>query len=372
MNVPSVLRSCGALAVGGRATSGGRGLVALLAGLRHMSTGAQTNRQCLLKERPVEMPDASTWDIRDSPIPKPNDGEVLVKIKYASLDPAMRGWLREGKSYIPPVGIGEVMRALTIGEVVASNNAQYAVGDTVVGQGGIQQYHVTGGKELRKVDPKVLPMPTYIGGLGMPGMTAYFGLLHVGQPKEGETILVSAAAGAVGAIVGQIGKIKGCRVVGIAGGSAKCKYITEELGFDAAIDYKTDNIYKALKEKCPKGIDVYFDNVGGEILDAALSRLNRGARIPLCGAISQYNKQVPAGPRNYLSLLVNRARMEGFVVFDYAKEYKTAANEMIGWYGQGKLKFKEHVVEGGVDKFPSALNMLFTGDNFGKLVLKMD
>ncbi len=329
------------------------------------------NRQFKLAKRPVGMVKRSDFDFVDAPMPTAGDGEVLIKVLYLSLDPAMRGWMNEGKSYIPPVGIGEVMRAGAAGIVTASNNPAFAVGDHVTGALGVQEYAVSNGKGLIKVDPKLAPLPVYLGTLGMPGMTAYFGILEVGQLKDGETVVVSGAAGAVGQVVGQIAKIKGCRVIGIAGGADKCRYITEELGFDAAIDYKNENVTDGLKQHCPKGIDVYFDNVGGEILDAALSRLAMHARIVICGAISQYNNtEAVKGPSNYLSLLVNRASMKGMVVFDYASRYADAAKEMAGWMQQGKLKTREDVVE-GLETFPDTLLMLFKGENTGKLVLKV-
>ena len=329
------------------------------------------NKQITLAKRPVGLPEADTWHLADTEIPTAKEGEAILKTSYVSLDPAMRGWINDARSYIPPVQIGEVMRAGTVGQIVASNHPDIKVGDYYTGWGGVQQYCVVDGKGWHKVDPSLAPLPTYISTLGMPGMTAYFGLMDIGQPKEGETVLVSGAAGAVGSIVGQIAKIKGCRAVGIAGGKDKCDYVVNELGFDACIDYKTEDVRKAIKEHCPKGIDIYFDNVGGDILDAALTRLNFKARIPICGAISQYNATAPKGPANYLALLVNRARMEGFVVMDFAKDFRTAAMEMGGWMAQGKLKSKEHVEE-GIENFHEAFLKLFSGDKLGKLVLKVD
>ncbi|TXH06436.1 MAG: NADP-dependent oxidoreductase [Nevskiaceae bacterium] len=324
-----------------------------------------------LAARPVGLPKRSDWQFTEEAVPQPGDGQLLVKVQYLSLDPAMRGWMNEGKSYIPPVGIGEVMRAGAVGRVVASKHPKFAVGDHVVGTFGVQEYALSDGKGVNKVDPKLAPLPVYLGTLGMPGMTAYFGLLDVGELKSGDTVVVSGAAGAVGTVVGQIAKIKGCRVVGIAGGADKCAWIVNDLGFDAAIDYKTDDLKKALREHCPKGIDVYFDNVGGDILDAALTQLARGARIVICGAISQYNNTTPVkGPSNYLSLLVNRASMKGMVVFDYADRYAEAAREMAGWMMAGKLKSREDIVE-GLETFPETLLKLFKGENTGKLVLKI-
>lgn len=329
------------------------------------------NRQFKLARRPVGMVKRSDFDFVEAPVRDPEDGEFLVKILYLSLDPAMRGWMNEGKSYIPPVGLGEVMRAGAAGVIVASKHPSFAVGDHVVGALGVQEYAISNGKGLSKVDPTVAPLPVYLGTLGMPGMTAYFGILEVGELKDGETVVVSGAAGAVGQVVGQIAKIKGCHVVGIAGGADKCRYITEELGFDAAIDYKSEDVKEALKQHCPKGIDVYFDNVGGDILDAALSRLAMHARIVICGAISQYNNTEPVkGPSNYLSLLVNRASMKGMVVFDFAARYGEAVREMAGWMKQGKLKSREDIAE-GIENFPETLLKLFKGENTGKLVLKV-
>jgi len=302
---------------------------------------------------------------------EPGPGQVLVKVLYLSLDPAMRGWMNEGKSYIAPVRLGEVMRALGVGRVIASNDPSLATGDTVVGMTGVQEYTVANAKEMTKVDPRLAPLPRYLGALGMPGLTAYFGLIDIGQPKEGETVVVSAAAGAVGGVAGQIARIKGCRVVGIAGGAAKCRYIVRELGFDAAIDYKSEDVRRALAEHCPKGIDIYFDNVGGEILDIALSLAARKARIIICGAISQYNNlEAIEGPRSYLSLLINHARMEGFVVFDYAARYAEGTRALAGWVLAGKLKAREDVVD-GLETFPETLQKLYRGENFGKLVIRV-
>ena len=329
------------------------------------------NHQVRLAARPVGLPKRSDWQFTETPLPKPGDREVLVRTLYLSLDPAMRGWMNEGRSYIPPVGIGEVMRAGGIGRVVASNHPDFAVGDHVNGTLGIQDYAVLEGGRLTKVDPKLAPLPVFLNTLGMPGMTAYFGLLDVGQPKPGDTVVVSGAAGAVGASVGQIAKIKGCRAVGIAGGAAKCRYLVDELGFDAAIDYKAEDVREGLRTHCPKGVNVYFDNVGGDILDIVLTRLTLHGRVVICGAISQYNNTTPVkAPSNYLSLLVNRARMEGMVVFDYADRFPQARRDIAAWIAAGKLKSREDVVE-GLQTFPETLLKLFNGENFGKLVLKV-
>ncbi len=330
------------------------------------------NKQLILKKRPVGAPSADTWQLITNEIPEPQEGEVVVQTHYISLDPAMRGWMNETKSYIPPVAIDDVMRAGTIGKVIKANNhPKFKIGDVLTGWGGVQQYFATDGKGHFKVDTSMVPMPKYIGALGMPGMTAYFGILEVGKIKEGDRVLVSGAAGAVGSVVGQIAKIKGCSVVGIAGGAEKCKYVVEELGFDACIDYKNENIHAGIKQHCPKGIDVYFDNVGGEILDAALARLRMHARVVICGAISQYNnKEAIVGPKNYLSLLVNRATMQGMVVLDYADRYKEAGMQMGMWMMQGKLKTEEDIYE-GIENFYETYQRLFNGDKRGKLVLKV-
>ena len=330
-----------------------------------------TNRQFKLARRPSGMVKRSDFDFVESPLPTAGAGEVLVKILHVSLDPAMRGWMNEGKSYIPPVAIGEVMRAGAAGMVVESRHADFSVGDYVVGSLGVQEYGISNGKGLIRVDPAIAPLPVYLGTLGMPGMTAYFGILEVGRLKDGDTVVVSAAAGAVGQIVGQIAKIRGCTVIGIAGGADKCRYITDDLGFDAAINYKAENVREQLRHHCPKGIDVYFDNVGGDILDAALANLALHARIVICGAISQYNNtEAVKGPSNYLALLVNRASMTGMVVFDYAARYHEAVTAMGGWLKEGKLKTREHIVE-GLETFPETLLKLFRGENTGKLVLKV-
>ncbi|WP_324831051.1 NADP-dependent oxidoreductase [Pseudomonas saxonica] len=331
----------------------------------------ETNRQFLLAKRPVGAATRDTFTYQQVPVGQPKEGQILVKNQYLSLDPAMRGWMNEGKSYIPPVGLGEVMRALGVGEVIASSHPDFAVGDYVNGALGVQDYFLGEPQGFYKVDPKLAPLPVYLSALGMTGMTAYFALLEVGAPKAGDTVVISGAAGAVGSIAGQIAKLKGCRVVGIAGGKEKCKVLIEELGFDGVIDYKNEDVIAGLKRECPKGVDVYFDNVGGDILDAVLSQLNFKARVIICGAISQYNnKEAVKGPANYLSLLVNRARMEGFIVMDYADRYVAAGQEMAGWLAKGQLKSREHIVE-GLETFPETLMKLFSGENNGKLILKV-
>jgi NADPH-dependent curcumin reductase len=341
------------------------------------TTTALSNHQVRLAARPEGLPKASDWQHTSEPVAEPAEGGVLVKTLMISLDPAMRGWMNEGKSYIPPVGIGEVMRAGGIGVVLASKNAAFKAGDFVSVGTGVQEYALFTADQIKrvgmfKIDTRLGTLSQWLNVLGMPGMTGYFGLMDVGQPKAGETVVVSGAAGAVGQTVGQVAKIKGCRVVGIAGGAAKCQWVVDELGFDACIDYKAGPVKDGLKAHCPSGIDIYFDNVGGEILDTVLTRINRKARIVICGAISQYNNTTAVqGPKNYLSLLVNRARMEGIVVFDYADRYPVAVAEMAGYLKDGRMKSREDVVEGGVKAFPETLNKLFSGENFGKLVLKV-
>lgn len=331
-----------------------------------------TNRQIRLAARPVGEVSPKDWEHVSAPAETPGPGRFAGRTVAISLDPAMRGWLDDRPSYLPPVGLGEVMRAGSVVEVTASEHPGFRPGDMVVGTFGVQEQVVSDGKGALKIDTSLAPPSTYLGALGMPGMTAYFGLLDVGALKDGETVVVSGAAGAVGSMVGQIAKVKGCRVIGIAGGPEKCALLTDELGFDASIDHRAGDVRRALREHTPDGIDVYFDNVGGDILDAALTRLAMNARVVICGAISQYNNTTPVkGPSNYLSLLVRRARMEGFVVFDYAKRYAQAAQEIAGWIGDGRIKVKEHVVKGTVDDFPETLQMLFRGENVGKLVLEL-
>jgi len=328
------------------------------------------NKQVRLASRPEGLPNDSNWSLDEGPVPEPGDGEVLVKISYISLDPAMRAWMNEGATYIDDVKVGDVMRANTVGEVIESKSEKLQVGDTVQGVLGVQQYAVAKPKELLKIDASLAPIQSYLGVLGWPGMTAYFGLRDIGKAKEGDTVVISGAAGAVGSVAGQIAKIKGCRAIGIAGGPDKCRYLIDELGFDGAIDYKNENIRNRLSELCPKRVDVFFDNVGGEILDAVLSKIAMRARIVISGAISQYNNPRFRGPNNYMALLTYRARMEGFVVFDYAKECGKAAAEIAQWMSEGKLKNKEHIVE-GIENFPSAFLRLFSGEKLGKLVLKV-
>jgi NADPH-dependent curcumin reductase len=329
------------------------------------------NHQYRLAARPVGLPKRTDWSYVEEPARAPAANELLIKVQYLSLDPAMRGWMNEGRSYVPPVQIGEVMRAGGVGEVIESKHADFKPGDIVYGTLGIQEYATVDGKTLTKIDTSFASAPVFLGALGMPGMTAYFGLLDIGKPQPGQTVVVSGAAGAVGSVVGQIAKIRGCRAVGIAGGKEKCDFLVRELGFDAAVDYKSEDVKKSLRQHCPQGVDVYFDNVGGEILDIALTQLARHARIIICGAISQYNSTTGVrGPANYMSLLVNRASMTGMVVFDYADRYPQAMQEMAGWIAAGKLKTREDIVA-GLETFPETLLKLFKGENTGKLVLQV-
>ena len=332
---------------------------------------ATTNRVCkLVKRPPPGLVQRDVWAIEDQPLRAPGPGEFRVKIGFVSLDPAMRGWINDSKSYVPPVGLGEVMRSYSVGTIDASDHPDYKVGDAVQGLFGVQQYAISSGQNVGRVDLSKAPMQRWVGGLGMPGWTAYFGLLEVGQPKPGETVVVSAASGAVGSIVGQIAKLKGCRVVGIAGGAEKCRFLTNELGFDAAVDYKAGNLAADLKAACPKGIDVYFENVGGAILDAVLLQMNTFGRITVCGLISAYNAtSMPEGPRNLRCVLTQRLTMRGIVVFDWANRIPEAIRDLAAWHAEGKLKFREDVRKGGIDAYPETLNLLFSGDNNGKLVL---
>lgn len=332
-----------------------------------------TNRVCRLIKRPP--PGLVTRDVflfADEPPREPGSGEFRVKIEYVSLDPAMRGWMNDAKSYVAPVEIGAVMRAYAAGHIDSSNHPEFKVGDAVQGVLGVQQYAISNGKGIVKVDTASAPLERWLGGLGMPGWTAYFGLLEVGKPQPGETVVVSAASGAVGSIVGQIAKIKGCRAVGIAGGPEKCRYVVEELGFDACVDYKAGNLAMALKSAAPNGIDVYFENVGGEILDTVLLQMNTFGRIPVCGLISAYNATaVPDGPKNIRTVLTQRLTMRGLIVFDWADRVPEAIRELGAWHKAGKLHIREDVRTGGIDAYPDVLNLLYTSGNNGKLLLKV-
>jgi hypothetical protein len=328
------------------------------------------NRQVLLKQRPVGAPKTSDFELVSAPMPAPGPGEVFSRILYLSLDPYMRGRMNEGRSYATPVGIGQVMVGGTVGQVVESKHPGFAPGDFVVGYDGWQAYAVSNGAMLRKLDPKQAPISTALGVLGMPGMTAYVGLLDIGRPRAGETVVVSAASGAVGSAVGQIAKIMGCRAVGLAGSDRKCDHVVSELGFDTCINYKTQDVFEALRAACPTGIDVYFDNVGGPTLAAVLRLINRNARIPLCGLISQYNAtELPAGP-NLAPLLINRAMIKGFIVSDHMDRLGDFLRDCTRWVQEGRLKYREDLVE-GLESAPAALIGLLEGQNFGKLLVRV-
>jgi NADPH-dependent curcumin reductase len=328
------------------------------------------NKQVLLAARPAGMVKHSDFTIAENPLPEISEGEVLIKNEFISLDPAMRGWMNEGATYIKGVGIGEVMRAFAAGKIIESKNSHFAAGDAVQGLTGVQQYAISNGKNIFKADTTAFPLSWYLGILGMPGLTAYFGLLDKGQPKPGDTVLVSGAAGMIGSLVGQIAKLKGCKTIGIAGGKDKCTYVTNELGFDKVIDYKTEPVAEKIREYAPDGINIYFDNVGGEILDAALLNLAMGARVVICGAISQYNDAHFNGLKNYMKIISARGTLSGIIVLDYFSRAAEAGVELGAWLKEGKIKYREHIIE-GIEKYPEALQMLFTGDNYGKLLLKV-
>jgi NADPH-dependent curcumin reductase CurA len=330
------------------------------------------NQQWLIAARPRGEVKESDFRWNEAAIADPADGQVLVRTVYISLDPANRVWMNEADSYLPSLPLGNVMRGGGLGIVEESRNPDFAKGDIVQGLLGWQQYSLSDGKDLGKL-PKGLPVPltAFFGLLGHIGLTAYFGLLHVTDPKPGETLVISTAAGAVGSLVGQIGKIKGCHVVGLTGSDEKCRWIKDELGFDAAINYKTEDVAASLRSLCPEGIDLYYDNVGGDILDICLAQLAMRGRIVLCGAISIYNeKNRPPGPRHIFNLIIKRGRMEGFLVLDYLDRFLEAQIDMVGWLAEGKVKHAEHLVE-GLEYAPDALNLLFTGGNTGKVIVKL-
>ncbi len=333
-----------------------------------------TNRQWLLAKRPVGMVSRDNFEYAESPIPEPGEGEVLVRNLYLSFDPTQRGWMEDRESYLPPVAIGEPMRAGSVGQVAASNHPEFSEGDLVQTTGGWQDFVIAapgqGPMGLSKLPQGVLP-EMMLSVFGITGLTAYFGLLDLGEPKPGQTVLVSGAAGATGSVAGQIARIKGCRVVGIAGGPEKCAWLTEEAGFDAAIDYKNQNVNEQIGETCPDRVDIYFDNVGGDILEAALNHINMKARVVLCGGISGYNATAPVpGPANIMNLVVMRARMEGFIVLDYMPRAGEAIQELLGWIQSGELKYQVDMQE-GFDNIPDTLQRLFTGKNVGKQLLKI-
>jgi NADPH-dependent curcumin reductase CurA len=328
------------------------------------------NKQVLLASRPQGAVTEDNFRIVETPVVKPGDGEVLVRNEWLSLDPYMRGRMNDVKSYVKCVAIGEVMVGQTVGEVVESRDANFKPGDKVATPSGWQLYGVVSGKELTRIDAQRAPASAYLGVLGMPGMTAWFGLLEIGQPKPGNTVVVSAASGAVGSVVGQLAKLKGCRAVGIAGGRAKCDYVVNELGFDACIDYKAGDLLAQLREQCPQGIDVNFENVGGAILDTILRVMNMRSRIVVCGLISEYNATEPYGYTMLRSVLVNRIRMQGMIVFDWKDRYGEALKGLSGYLAEGKLKYRESIVE-GIDNAPKGLIALLKGENFGKQLIKL-
>lgn len=329
------------------------------------------NRQILLAKRPKGWPDDSIFRLVESPIPNPGDGEVLVRTVYLSVDPYMRGRMNDAKSYIPPFALSEVLTGGVVGQVEESKHPGFQKGDLVTGMMGWQDFSVVKGDHLNQVDTKLAPPSTALGVLGMPGLTAYFGLLEIGQPQQGETVVISGAAGAVGSLVGQIAKIKGCRVVGIAGSEEKVRFLKEDLGFDAVINYKTDPMKEAVTEACPDGVDVYFDNVGGEISDIVVSRINKFARIILCGQIALYNlEKTDVGPRVQSQLLINSALMKGFIVADYQKRFKEGLIQLAEWLSHGKIQYRENIVE-GLENAPRAFQGLFKGENLGKQLVKV-
>ena len=333
-----------------------------------------TNRQWLLAKRPHGVVTEANFEYREEPIPEPGDGQVLVRNLFLSFDPTQRGWMEDRESYMPPVAIGEPMRAGSVGQVVQSNHPDYAEGDLVQTLGGWQDFLVVdgaaGGIGLSKLPPGVTPQMA-IGVLGTTGQTAYFGMLDLGEPKEGETVLVSGAAGATGSVAGQIARIKGCRVIGIAGGPEKCEWLKSEARFDDVIDYKSENVDQRIGELCPNKVDVFFDNVGGDILEAALNHINLKARVVLCGGIAKYNATEPQpGPTNLMNLVVMRARMEGFIVIDYMDRFAEGAAALAGWMQEGQLVHRDDVQE-GFENIPNTLNRLFTGKNIGKQMLKI-
>ncbi|HEX8011784.1 MAG TPA: NADP-dependent oxidoreductase [Casimicrobiaceae bacterium] len=332
---------------------------------------AETNRQVILASRPQGPVTEDNFRIVDAPVPRPRAGEVLVRNQWLSLDPYMRGRMNEAKSYVPPVQLGEVMVGQTVGAVIESHDPRFHPGDPVLSSLGWQLYGVAKADELTPIDTRRAPASYYLGLLGMPGMTAWFGLSEIGKPKHGETLVVSAASGAVGSVVGQLAKIQGARAVGIAGGRAKCDYVVHELGFDACVDYKAGNLREDLSRACPNGVDVDFENVGGEILDTVLTMMNRASRIVVCGLIAEYNTAEPYGYKRLRSVLVNRIRMQGMIVFDWKERYGEALAGLAGYLAQGKLKYRESVVH-GIDNAPKGLIALLKGENFGKQLAKLD
>ncbi len=329
------------------------------------------NRQIVLARRPSGLPHLDDFRLEETPIPTPAEGQILVRNQFLSVDPYMRGRMNEGASYAPGLELGELMVGGTVGEVIGSRAPGYAAGDVVLTYSGWQEFAVIDATDARRVDPALAPISTSLGILGMPGITAWVGLLDIGQVRDTETVVVSGAAGAVGALAGQIARIKGCRVIGIAGTDAKTAYLTEELGFDAAINYRTQDVSAALSQACPDGIDVYFDNVGGEISDHVLRQMNEGGRISVCGQISQYNLADPEqGPRLGWLFIVKRLTMRGFIVSDHVDRYRVALREMAGWLADGRLKYREDIVD-GLENAPSAFIGMLQGDNIGKRLIRL-
>ena len=332
---------------------------------------SEATREIRLASRPEGAPVPENFELAEVPLPEPGEGEVLVRNSYLSVDPYMRGRMRDVKSYIPPFGVGDVLQGGAVGQVVASNSGKLEVGSWVQSQQGWREHYVSNGEGLLGVDPSLAPVSTSLGVLGMPGLTAYAGLTEFGRPQEGETVFVSAAAGAVGSVVGQLARIKGCRVVGSAGSPEKVKFLTGELGFDAAFDYKREDLKSALREHCPDGIDVYFDNVGGDHLEAALGRMNRFGRVPLCGMISLYNlEDPPPGPRNMAALLVSRVTMRGFIVTDHFGLYPRFVEEVSGYVRSGEMSYRETVLD-GIERMPEAFIGLLAGENLGKMLVRV-
>ena len=329
-------------------------------------------KRVVLASRPVGEPKPTDFRIEEYAVPTPGPGEVLLRTIWLSLDPYMRGRMSDGPSYAQPVPVNGVMEGGTVSEVAASNHPAFAKGDIVLSRSGWQTHAISNGQGLAKVDPKIAPISTAVGVLGMPGMTAYTGLLDIGKPQPGETVVVAAASGAVGSAVGQIAKIKGARAVGIAGGKDKCAYVRNELGFDDCLDHRDPDLAAKLKAACPKGIDVYFENVGGKVLDAVLPQMNRFGRMPVCGLISGYNATEPVpGPVAFPLILIQRLKVQGFIVFDFIERYGEAIEALAGWHHEGRLKLSEDIRQGGVDAFPDVLNLLYTGGNFGKQLVKL-
>lgn len=325
-----------------------------------------------LAQRPTGFPDDSTWELKSKELPDLEDGQFLVATEYISVDPAMRGWLDDAPSYVPPVKVGAVMRAIAVGRVVESKNADFPEGSHVHGTIGVRDYFVTDGKDLRVIDTSQVSGPEYLAALGLTGLTAYFGLMELGKPTEGETVLVSGAAGAVGSVVGQLAKIAGARVIGIAGSDEKCAWLTDELGFDEAINYKTaDSLTKAIASAAPDGVDVFFDNVGGRVLDAALANTARNARLVICGAISDYNSTDRAGIRNYPRIITHSLTIHGFTIGDFADRLPEGRKELAGHLEAGKLVSRIDSREADVKDFPEVFGALFEGTNTGKLVMAL-